>query len=451
MFIQRDVTIADALEEIRSGRYAEEIGKVRTLVAKHGRDSAEVKAAKLELPAYLFSGKISGKVAQAMNEGRFHHSGLLQLDFDGIQDPEAMREELIQDRHVLAAWLSPSGQGVKGLLAIAPATTEDAHRAAFITAEIYFAKRGLTLDKACKNSNRLCFAGWDYDLRIREHEPAIFTAKGTPGLHPLTPLSELSEESVHTAESASSMSSSYSKSSVSSISSISQPHQGNIGERIRASEQARRKLESDTRVYGLYKKYVERRFSPAQGKRNSNLIEMVTFLFRAVGTQNLMTLVAAFYDLNQEIFSDPREQHMAEAAAHLKTCKESWLQDLSPEQRKDVLDLPEHYQEAFRICRDLAMLKDERQQPCQFFLSYNDLSHRIGKSQKDAERILRTFDSQGWLKILIKGTQHKPGSKGKSTLYLWTPSVAVTILILSLPLIFYGCPIHLAPFPVGIV
>jgi len=169
----RTVTIADALEEIRTGLFAEQIAKVRTLVATHGKDSELVKSAKLELPAYLFSGQIDGLVAQAMNEGRFHHSGLMQLDFDGIDEPEAMRDELIQDPHVLAAWLSPSGGGVKGLALIPHAATEAEHKDVCIAAETYFAARNWTLDKACKNSNRLCFAGWDSEIRIREDEPQV--------------------------------------------------------------------------------------------------------------------------------------------------------------------------------------------------------------------------------------------------------------------------------------
>ncbi|MEI6656630.1 MAG: BT4734/BF3469 family protein, partial [Verrucomicrobiota bacterium] len=163
---------------------AEEIGKVRTLVAKLGKDHDAVKAAKLDLPAYLISGRIDGKVAKAMAEGRFHHSGLLQLDFDGIADPETFRDELIQDAHVIAAWLSPSGEGVKGLAAMAPATTEEEHKAAFLTAERHFAASGWTLDKACKNTNRLCFAGWDSELRMRDGEPQIFRPDSVPGESP---------------------------------------------------------------------------------------------------------------------------------------------------------------------------------------------------------------------------------------------------------------------------
>jgi hypothetical protein len=229
---------------------------------------------------------------------------------------------------------------------------------------------------------------------------------------------------------------------VPSIASIAQHSQGSIGDKIRASELARAKLKSDTRIYGLYQKHVEKRFTPAHGKRNSDLIEMVTFLFHAVGTETLMALVAAFYDLNQDIFPDSREQHMAEAVAHLKSCNESWFNDLSPEQREYASDLPESYQEAFRICRDLAILEDECHEPGKFFLSYRQLSNRIGISDKSARRILLTFESQGWLKPHVKGTQHKPGSIGKATVYLWLLPLAIAILILSMPRIFYNCPLQ---------
>jgi hypothetical protein len=174
MLILRNVTIADMLEEIRSGRYSSEIGHYRTLRLRHGKDDPAAKAAKLALHAYLLSGRIEGRVAQAMPEGRLHHSGCLQLDFDGIEDAEAFRDELIQDPHVLAAWISPSGEGVKGLAAMQPARTEDAHKAVFCAAENYFAGKGWTIDPACKNTNRLCFVGWDSDLRISEDEPQEF-------------------------------------------------------------------------------------------------------------------------------------------------------------------------------------------------------------------------------------------------------------------------------------
>ena len=167
VLVTRDITIAEALEEITRGHFAAEVAEVRRLVGIHGKDSAEVKAAKLSLPAYLFSGQVNGAVKQAMPEGRMDHSGILTLDFDGIEDPEIFRDALADDEHVIAAWISPSGNGVKGLLAIEHATTEDEHKAAFLAAESYFAGQGLEMDSSGKNSNRLCFAGSDPDAKIR--------------------------------------------------------------------------------------------------------------------------------------------------------------------------------------------------------------------------------------------------------------------------------------------
>jgi P4 family phage/plasmid primase-like protien len=165
--VTRDITISEALEEITTGRFAAEVAEVRRLVAIHGKDSDEAKAAKLKMPAYLFSGQVDGAVKQAMPEGRMDHSGILTLDFDGIEEAEIFRDKLASDPHVIAAWISPSGNGVKGLCAIERATTEEQHKAAFLAAEAYFAGQGLEMDPSGKNSNRLCFAGSDPDARIR--------------------------------------------------------------------------------------------------------------------------------------------------------------------------------------------------------------------------------------------------------------------------------------------
>jgi hypothetical protein len=188
MFIQRDITVMDALEEIRGDRYAAAVAKLRKLVSLHGKKSVVVKTVKNALPAFLPSGWIDGRVKNAMDEGRFHHSGLLQLDFDKLADPAAIRDQVAQDPHVLAAWVSPSGDGVKGLMVIKPAATEDSHLAAFLTAEAYWHDRGLTLDAQCKNSNRLMFASHDPDLQFNDEAvqlattPPPKTAKPSPSI-----------------------------------------------------------------------------------------------------------------------------------------------------------------------------------------------------------------------------------------------------------------------------
>lgn len=89
---------------------------------------------------------------------------------------------------------------------MALASSEDAHTGAFAIAEVHFAARGWTLDKACKNSNRLCFAGCDSGIRVREDEPKVFPAKGHSFIHEQQilapqPLSEVSEGSASSVES----------------------------------------------------------------------------------------------------------------------------------------------------------------------------------------------------------------------------------------------------------
>jgi hypothetical protein len=193
--VTRDITIGEALEEITTGRFAAEVAEVRRLVAIHGKDSEQVKAAKLRLPAHLFSGQVNGAVAQAMQQGRMAHAGVLQLDFDGIEDAEFFRDELANDPHVIAAWVSPSGNGVKGLCAIEHATTEEQHKAAFLAAESYFAGEGLELDKACKNSNRLCFASFDPDARIRSGPARVLRQAPPQAAKPTQPPLVLSAHS----------------------------------------------------------------------------------------------------------------------------------------------------------------------------------------------------------------------------------------------------------------
>ena len=193
--VTRDITISEALEEITTGRFAAEVAVVRRLVAIHGKDSEQVKAAKLKMPAYLFSGQVVGAVKQAMQEGRMDHSGILTLDFDGIEDAEIFRDELANDPHVIAAWISPSGNGVKGLCAIERATTEEQHKAAFLAAEAYFAGQGLEMDPSGKNSNRLCFAGSDPDARIRSGPARVLRQAPPQAAKPTQPPLVLSAHS----------------------------------------------------------------------------------------------------------------------------------------------------------------------------------------------------------------------------------------------------------------
>jgi hypothetical protein len=167
------VTLPDLIEGIRGDDYAEQVAAVRELIEAGDKPAAD--ALKKKLPAVSVSGCLStGGRGRAVEEGRFAHNGLLQIDLDAKDNPnwalDAMVAALQADPHVQAGFITPSGAGVKGLARI-PADP-GAHKAAFAVAEKYFAALGLVIDKACKDAVRLCFVSHDPDAWMRE-EPAV--------------------------------------------------------------------------------------------------------------------------------------------------------------------------------------------------------------------------------------------------------------------------------------
>lgn len=151
------------LERIQSGASQKLVQDVRA--AKKDVERAEAKA---KLPAVLFSGKFSnpqenkhGKTTYRVKESLHQHSGLVVLDYDKIQ-PEAIMDELCADNYVLAAWVSPSGNGVKALVQIDDPDRHVAHYNAIISE---FSKYG-DLDTSSRNVNRVTYESWDENIYI---------------------------------------------------------------------------------------------------------------------------------------------------------------------------------------------------------------------------------------------------------------------------------------------
>jgi P4 family phage/plasmid primase-like protien len=174
------ITISDFVEKIRNGFFAEWVYRVRHAPTEEAKGKA-----KLQFPAVQISGHVtSGKRAQAIQEGRFEHSGFLQLDIDddGLvgKTPTEARALLATDPHVLAAFITPSGKGAKALLRIEPCATDKEHKAAFAAAEKYiFDTYGLKIDPATKDPGRLCFFSADADC-TRNDNPQVFPVPELP-------------------------------------------------------------------------------------------------------------------------------------------------------------------------------------------------------------------------------------------------------------------------------
>ena len=169
-------TLEDLIAAIQSEEFAAKIAKLRSTLAVGDDDGYSV--AKKDLPAVSISGACEGRRAKAIEEGRFHHSGLLQLDFDAADNVGWTVEEIVEilraEPRIVAAFVSPSGAGVKGIARIPICTTKDQHVAAFVAARNHFRQNNLTIDEACKDPVRLMFVSHDPGAWLDLDRTAMF-------------------------------------------------------------------------------------------------------------------------------------------------------------------------------------------------------------------------------------------------------------------------------------
>ena len=169
-------TLSDLIDAIRSDEFAAKIARLRSTLAAGDDDGYAV--AKKDLQAVSISGTADGKRAKAIEEGRFSHSGLLQLDFDAADNVGWTVEEIVEilqaEPRIVAAFVSPSGHGVKGIARIPVCKTKDEHVAAFAAARNHFRAHNLTIDEACKDPVRLMFVSHDPGAWLDLDRTAVF-------------------------------------------------------------------------------------------------------------------------------------------------------------------------------------------------------------------------------------------------------------------------------------
>ena len=168
----KDVTLANVAALIKSETLAPATTQVRKALSEAGgeKKSARVASAKKALPCVTLSGTGPGHKATDLRE----HSGLVQLDIDAPQDPQALAFAIMQDVHVALAFVSPTGQGIKAALRVQVPeglTPEELQRwhseQAFPAAQRYcretFAEE---IDPACKDPMRLAFLAHDRNVHF---------------------------------------------------------------------------------------------------------------------------------------------------------------------------------------------------------------------------------------------------------------------------------------------
>lgn len=121
------------------------------------------KEQKTKLPCILFAGVFNERNSNSLQK----HSGLMVVDFDKYPNDKTMFEHLEllkENKHFLLLFISPSGNGIKGVLKVSDELTKETHPKVFkefqnIYNYDYF-------DIANSNVDRVCFESYDPEIYV---------------------------------------------------------------------------------------------------------------------------------------------------------------------------------------------------------------------------------------------------------------------------------------------
>jgi hypothetical protein len=389
----RNMPVREILDGMKSGQWAsKEIAKLRT----DGRESPGYEKRKTRLPSFTLSATTNGgrKAADVIE-----HSGLIQVDVDKVGQTAApdLRDRLSKDRHILAAWISPSGDGVKAAFCVLAVLA--GHKAAFqAVADYLWEKYAVKIDPACSDVSRQCFVSHDPGLVLNEACQPLAVASAQAGLG-RGPGGEGSSLSLHP------------------LSSILYNKGGFFTEW--------------PRLLPIYNRHVSNLFpDPQPGHRNQILSAMVPRLMSIVKEDFVMGFALEYYHQHAAIFSDyPFEKYTAEAACLIRGCLDSYPGKLGAASKAAYLGLSDPLDRAaFRICQSLAQYTEEPDYPPPLFcLSCQQLAIRLGLFHPQAQRILQALRKQGIIEEVQRGQRYdskNPPPKGtrlKASVFRWLP------------------------------
>lgn len=166
------LNIGRVLDGIAGNYYESQVKRIRNL--KENGKNEEAYELKQNLHAVTFCATFAGR---RLSSQYTEYNSLLVIDIDKLSAEEVWRVkeclELIP--FVACYWMSPSGNGWKGLVSLdyinKPKNMDvvDMHHWAFLKLEEYFNRNySIIIDSSGKDITRLCFMSWCPELRIKD-------------------------------------------------------------------------------------------------------------------------------------------------------------------------------------------------------------------------------------------------------------------------------------------
>jgi VirE N-terminal domain len=178
-----DISLGPALENIRNGRWAKPVARIREKYAEvleqaekagnpdpHALAKDAIAALKKHLPAVTFSGRFKIREGNGLDT----HSGHICADIDKTspEDCLSLIKQFKDDPYIQAAFRSPSGWGLKVIFSILPDASK--HGQSYLAVESHIKRAyNRAIDGQSKEVVRLCFMLSDPDMFIREESAQV--------------------------------------------------------------------------------------------------------------------------------------------------------------------------------------------------------------------------------------------------------------------------------------
>lgn len=164
--LDKEVSIADTIKEIKRGKYIENINMLRKLLDSGNKEKYDIN--KKRLPAVTFCGSFEG-VRRKEKLKTYNKLIVIDIDMLNNEELEKIKRVLSEEDFVFSFWVSPSNNGLKGLVALEfnkeVIDIDVSHKIAFVQLSNYFKSNyQVELDSSGSDTTRLCFLSSDKEL-----------------------------------------------------------------------------------------------------------------------------------------------------------------------------------------------------------------------------------------------------------------------------------------------
>ena len=177
-----DVNLIDVLSDIRNGKYATSINRIRACMDKGDLEAADM--LKKALPAITISATYRG---QRLVEYMTAYNPLIILDFDDLKKEDlphllALVREAV---YTVACWISPRGHGIKVIVypVVGLELVPQNHPAIYKRVKDWYQRLlGTKADTSGSDAGRLCIVSYDPQLYLSPRFEPWLRGEGTlPG------------------------------------------------------------------------------------------------------------------------------------------------------------------------------------------------------------------------------------------------------------------------------